>query len=141
MSWPCLGLGLLLLLAGTAGGPEEKKTGKTPVPLYTNDDLERVSSHRDETGVNNAPAAAPPPAGAPQVVDASRTHAEAYWRRQAEQLHVRLQKLRERIEDLRARIAERETTTPSARSRRSRAASDTQIEGWRRQLAALEARL
>src|SRR6266540_5604728 len=54
MSWPSLGLRLLLLAAGPAGVSEEKK----PVPLYTNDDLERVSPHRDETGVNSKVVAA-----------------------------------------------------------------------------------
>src|SRR5437764_930328 len=47
MSWTCVGLGLLLL-AGPGGAPEEKKR----VPVYTNEDLERVSPRRGETGVD-----------------------------------------------------------------------------------------
>jgi hypothetical protein len=136
MSWPCLGLRLLLLVAGAAGEPEEKK----PVPLYTNDDLERVSPHRDETGVNSKVVAADrtPPSG--RVGEDGRARAEAYWRRQAEHLHVRLQRLRERIDDLRTRIAERETPSLS-RSRRPRASNGTPLDAWRQQLAALEARV
>src|SRR5438445_133681 len=87
MSWTCLGL---LLLAGTAGAPEEKK----PVPLYTNEDLERVSKHRGETGVDSRPDGVPPAATAAASVheDARKRdgRGEGYWRREAAKLHDRL---------------------------------------------------
>ena len=136
MSWPCLGLRLLLLAAGPAGVSEEKK----PIPLYTNDDLDRVSPHRDETGVNSRVTVPAPPAPSARAAGDGRARTEASWRRQAEHLHVRLQRVRERIDDLRARITEREAPSLS-RPRRPRAANDTQLEAWRRQLATLEARV
>ena len=60
-----LGCLLAALWAGLAAGAGSEDTDKKPVPLYTNDDLRRVSPHRDETGVNSRPAAAVPPAPAP----------------------------------------------------------------------------
>ena len=142
MSWPCLGLRLLLLAAGPGEPSEEKK----PVPVYTNEDLDRISPHRDETGVNSRVTVPVPPPSA-RVSDDGRARAEAYWRKQAESLHVRRQRARERIDDLRARIAEKEAKAADdsfrSRSRRgpSRASSDAPLEAMRRQLAAMEARV
>ena len=142
MSWPCLGLRLLLLAAGAAPSEEKK-----PVPLYTNEDLDRVSPHRDETGVNSqvtVPVARPAPT---RGSDDGRARSEAHWRTQADRLHVRLQRANERIEDLRARIAEKEAKAANeplgSRSRRGRShpSSDASLEAMRRQLAAMEARV
>jgi hypothetical protein len=146
MSWPCLGLCLLLLAAGPAPSEEPSKE-KKPAPLYTNEDLDRISPHRDETGVNSqvtVPVARPAPA---RGSDDGRARSEAHWRTQADRLHVRLQHARERIDDLRARIAEKEAKAADegrgSRSRRGRAhaSSDASLEAMRRQLAALEARV
>jgi hypothetical protein len=134
MSWTCVGLGLLLL-AGTAGVPQEKK----PVPLYTNEDLERVSPRRGETGVDSHLDAAPPPAsGARERDDAAAPDGRG----------ERLRPRHARIEALRARIAEREAHPGLRRSRRAgRAGSpahadassrESQLSAWRGQLAALE---
>jgi hypothetical protein len=140
MPWPCLGLCLLLLCAGAAGAPEEKK----PVPVYTNDDLARVSPLRDETGVASSVAVPPPaPAASRGPAEGRVVRGEAYWRREADRLHDRLRLARDRMDTLRARIAERETRGGAARprSRASSASTETQVEGWRRQLEALEARV
>ena len=141
MSWPCLGR-LLLLLAAGAAPPEEKK----PVPVYTNEDLDRISPHRDETGVNSKVTVPVSRPTSTRASDDGRARSEAYWRKQAESLHVRGQRVRERMDDLRARIAEKEAKAeepPASRSRRgrSRGASDPQLEAMRRQLAAMEERL
>ena len=142
MSWPCLGLRLLLLAAGAAPSEEKK-----PVPVYTNEDLDRISPHRDETGVNSQVTVPVTRPAAARGADDGRVRAEAYWRKQAESLHVRLQRARERIDDLRARIAEKEAKAGEesfrSRSRRgpSRASSDAPLEAMRRQLAATEARV
>ena len=140
MSWTCVGLGLLLL-AGPGGAPEEKKS----VPLYTNEDLERVSPHRGETGVDSEVMALPPVSGA---AGRPEGRGEAYWRREAEKLRVRLRPRRARIEALGARIAEREANPGPTRTRRSGRGStgteasassrETQLVTWRAQLAALE---
>jgi chromosome segregation ATPase len=88
-----------------------------------------------------------PPSASTRASDDGRARSEAYWRRQAESLHVRLQRARDRMDDLRARIAEKEAKADaplSSRSRRGRASpasSEAQIEALRRQLAALEARV
>jgi hypothetical protein len=142
MSWPCLGLRLLLLASGAAPSEEKK-----PVPVYTNEDLDRISPHRDETGVNSRVAVPVPRAPSTRGSDDGRARAEAYWRKQADVLHVRLQRVRERIDDLRARIAEKEAKAGEesfrSRSRRgaARASSEAPLEAMRRQLAALEARV
>lgn len=145
MSWPCLGR-LLLLLAAGAASSEEKK----PVPVYTNEDLDRISPHRDETGVNSRVTVAVPRPASARASDDGRARSEAYWRKQADSLHVRLQRARERIDDLRARIAEKEAKAADesfrsgsrrGRSRASSAASDASLEAMRRQLAAMEDRV
>jgi len=143
MSWPCLGLRLLLLAAGAAPSEEKK-----PVPVYTNEDLDRISPHRDETGVNSRVTVPVTRPASGRGADDGRARSEAYWRKQAESLHVRQQRARERIDDLRARIAEKEAKaadesfrSPSRRGRSSRASSDTSLEAMRRQLAALEDRV
>jgi chromosome segregation ATPase len=138
MSWPRLGLGLLLLVPGAAGEPEEKK----PVPLYTNEDLERVSPLRDQTGVSSSVTVPREPAASRRAADDGRARSEAYWRREADRLQERLRPERDRIEDLRTRIAERESQSLArSRSRRAPAGTGTPLEDWRRQLAALEARV
>jgi hypothetical protein len=140
MSWPCLGLRLLLLAAGAAP-PEEKK----PVPLYTNEDLDRISPHRDETSQlpgdrtrRRRRRHAGPTTDAPDrkpMAHAGRPPARPP------------QRARERIDDLRARIAEKEAKAAGeslgSRSRRGRspASSDASLEAMRRQLAAMEARV
>ena len=143
MSWPCLGLRLLLLAAGPGEPSEEKK----PVPVYTNEDLDRISPHRDETGVNSRVTVPVVRPASPRASDDARARSETYWRKQADALRLRLQRERERIDDLRARIAEKEAKADEAaftsRSRRgrSRAASDAPLEAMRQRLAAMEARV
>ncbi len=136
MTRPCVGLALLLLAGAGGARAEEKK----PVPLYTNEDLERVSPYRDQTGVGSTVDVPSDPLPA-RAGDEGRARGEAYWRRQAESVRARLFKARERIEELRARIAEREAQ-PARRARRTPGpAADLQLESWRRQLSLLEARV
>jgi hypothetical protein len=137
----------LVLLAGSARAwaQQEKDAARKPVPLYTNEDLERMSPFRDQTGVSSTPALAPPVEVAPaarsrRAAADGPVHGETYWRRQAEVLHDRLQRSRDRMDDLRARIAAREAQTGS-RTRRTPSATDAQLDAWRRQLALLEARV
>jgi hypothetical protein len=47
--------------------------------------------------------------------------------------------MRERIDEMRARLAEREASRSP--SRRPHASNEAQLEAWRRQIAVLEARL
>jgi hypothetical protein len=145
MSWTCVGLGLLLL-AGPGGAPEEKKR----VPLYTNEDLERVSPYRGQTGVDSEVMPLPPVTGAPEAAGRPGGRGEPYWRREAEKLRARLRPRRARLEALRARIAEREAHPGPSRTRRagrggtgarstaSSSSREAQLVTWRAQLAALE---
>ena len=150
-----------LLCAGAAAPPSHPEDGKKKdVPLYTDEDLRRVSPLRDQTGGSTP--AAPPPAPAAATEEspgAGRARARftrararevrgargvrapqlnddaSYWRRESERLQDRLQPLRERIEELRVQIEERR------RSPRVRPYSDPRIESWQRRLAALEQRI
>ena len=137
MSWPYLGLRLLLLAAGGAAASEEKK----PVPVYTNEDLDRISPFRDETGVSSRVAVPPLPTGSGRDGDDGRARSEAYWRREAERLRVRLQRARDRVDDLRARLAASEEASVGPRSGEARSRDAAQAEAWRRQAESLHVRL
>jgi len=132
----------LALLAGPAiAGATE---GKPAVPVYTNEDLERVHPFRDETGVASVPAFPPErpggsaygPAAAgvkPRARTADR-HSEAYWRAEAERVRRQVRKLEVQAEDLRRRIGA--ARSEPWLSRRRRAAPDT--SAWHARLAAVE---
>jgi hypothetical protein len=122
-----------LLCAPAGARPAPRDDEKKTVPLYTNDDLDRVSPLRAQTGGSTT--RPEPPATAKPEPRAERGHDEAYWRRESERLQDRLQPLRDRAEDLRVRIAERR------RNPRVRPYSDPAIESWQRRLAALEQRI
>ena len=85
---------------------------KKPVPLYTNEDLQRVSPYRDETGGSSKPAAAPAPEPASER---GRARGEEYWRREAERVRDRLRPLRERASELRFQIEEKRRQPPPRR--------------------------
>lgn len=110
-------------------GPGE---AKKPVPLYTNEDLERVAPFRDQTGVTSRPAvqSAPPPSEA-----RPRAKGEDHWRRAAERLQDRVEPLRERAEELRLKIQERQ------RKPGVLPYSDRQIQAWQRRLQRIESRI
>jgi hypothetical protein len=108
------------------------------VRLYTNEDLDRVSPLRDQTGVFSAPAAAPetPPARSGAGGRGREgTRGESYWRREADRVRQRLEPMRQRAEDLRFRMQERE------RRPGVRLVSDPQLQGWGRRLGELEQRI
>jgi hypothetical protein len=107
--------------------PEKKR-----VPLYTDEDLQRVSPRRDETGGGMTPAV-PPPADRPAGERSGR--GEAYWRGEAQRLEVKLQPLRDRIADLREKLEERRRT-PGVRPY-----SDPALAALQQRLAALEQRV
>ncbi len=125
---------LALACAGAPGAPaldDQKK----PIPLYTNEDLDRMTPYRDQTGVNSTPAARPDLAPS----DArTRVRAEDYWRREAERVRDRLRPLRERAAELRLRIEDRRRQPPR---RRDNGAADAQIATLERRLRLLEDRI
>jgi len=121
--------GTLLSCSAAAGDDGRKKD----VPVYTDDDLRRVSPLRDQTG--GGMAADTPAAERSAAPDKARAKDEAYWRREWERMRERLQPLRDRAEDLRTQIEERRRV-PGVRPY-----SDARVESLQRRLAALEARI
>jgi hypothetical protein len=114
-------------------GKQAQQQKKKPVPLYTDEDLQRVSPSRGQTGGDSEPASAPEPAAAEP--DRNRARGEAYWRAEVDRLNHRLQPLRERVEQLRGDIDERR------RAPGVRPYSDPRVESLQRRLAALEQRI
>jgi hypothetical protein len=121
------------LCASAAAGSEPGQATKKDVPLYTDEDLRRVSPLRDQTG-GGMTGAAPAPAAAPDD-GPRRAREEAYWRGEAERLRGRLEPLRQRAADLRERIEERR------RAPGVRPYSDPRLESLQRRLSALEERI
>ncbi len=145
----------LAVVGASALADEAEKKG--PVPVYTNEDLERVRPFRDETGVASVPASWPPdPLGAvgpdptpgPSRSSASLSHragprasgpdlrGEAWWRGEAARVRERVRALDLQAAELRRRIAEVRAEPWS--SRRRRAVPDTR--SWQARLAAIESR-
>jgi hypothetical protein len=141
-----LGCALGLCLVLTAGADEPDRT-----PTYTNDDLDRISSRRGETGVLSRPSA---PDGArkdgrngPSRTDRaasaprSRDDDETYWRGEAERLHDRIRGLRQRADEMRLRIQQQEREQRRGKPNARRSESSTRPdpgEALRQRLQAIE---
>lgn len=144
----------LAVVAASALADEAEK--KRPVPVYTNEDLERVRPFREETGVASVPASPPPdplgavgphPAPGP-ASPASRARRagsraagpglrdEAWWRGEAARVRDRVRTLELQAAQLRRRITEARAEPWS--SRRRRAGPDTRP--WQARLSAIEER-
>lgn len=106
---------------------------KRPARVYTNEDLDRVSPLRGQTGVLSTPAGRG--AERPLPPDERRGRGEEYWRREARRLREKLEPLRQKAEDLRERIAERRRR-PGVRPY-----TDPQVEAAQRRLRSLEERM
>ena len=79
---------------------------RPPARTYTNEDLDRVSPRRAETGVASEPVAgARRPEPRPQQGSSLRD--EDFWRREAERERRRLEPLRRRLSDVEQKLAER----------------------------------
>ena len=121
------------LAAGALCVPARSEEKARPVPVYTNDDLERLSPLRGQTGVLSTPGDRPP--AEPGPAERPRGRGEEYWRREARRLREKLDPLRQRADDLRVRIAERR------RKPGVRPYTDPQVQADERRLAALESRM
>jgi hypothetical protein len=124
-------------LAACAVPVSAREAGKgRPVPVYTNDDLARVSPLRGQTGVLSAPAEhAAERAAAPGPAKGPRERGEEYWRREARRVRDRVGPLRQKADDLRARIADRRRR-PGVRPY-----TDPQVQADERRLGTLETRI
>lgn len=122
--------GVCLLGAAAAAAGERR----APAPVYTNEDLARVSGRRGETGVESRPAAAAPTESA-AAAGPAEGGGESYWRGEAARLRRRVEPWRDAAADLRAEIATRQAA-PGVRPY-----TDPQVRAWQRRLEALEARI
>lgn len=123
-----------LAVLGEAG-TEEKKA----VPLYTNEDLDRMSPYRGQTGVlseSTAVGGASVPSSEPRAPEG-----EDYWRREAARVRERVRTLEERAEKIRRELREARSAPSPAWSSRPRRASDPSLAAREARLAAREARL
>jgi hypothetical protein len=125
---------------GRAGADE-----KTPVRVYTNEDLERVRPFRDQTGVGSKPETR---SAGNERAETSRQDlggnagtkkggisAEERWRAAAQRLQERLQDPRDRAQELRDQIEERR------RQPGVRPYSDPKVVSLQRRLEILERRI
>jgi hypothetical protein len=128
---------------------EEKKA----VRVYTNDDLDRVSAYRGQTGVESVPAVdASQPRGGAAVQGTAPGRAggngrgsgrEAYWRREAERVRTRVRGLEARANELRLQILreeQREHDRPLVfgRGRSTQTTTPSTVPGLQAKLAAAE---
>ena len=124
----------LILLAAQAPHAEEKKPA---VPLYTNDDLDRVAPFRNQTGVASVPGAETTRA-APLARASSRGRGEDYWRREAQRVRQQVRRLEAQAASLRSRI-EAERTRPWRSRVASRAPEhETRLAALQREAKQLE---
>jgi hypothetical protein len=124
------GLLCALLMGGVLPGLFGED-GKRVVPLYTNEDLDRVSPFKGQTGaasVNTNVASRPP------VEEPHRDRNEAYWRREASRVREQARRLEEQAATLRAR----NTATGRSRGRKTRASAPN--PDWEARAASLRAR-
>jgi hypothetical protein len=97
---------LVVWVCSAVCGEEDKK----PVPTYTNEDLDRVSPLRGQTGALSQPGSTPQQAGR-ETAGSARPRGparndESYWRQEAARVRRRVQGLRRRAVDLRAQLEE-----------------------------------
>ena len=110
----------LVAVVALAASAEEKR-----VPTYTNEDLDRMRAHRDETGVASTVVAPPAPA---DIETHRGDKGEAYWRGQFERLEARLRPMRAKAAQLRLRVEEvrrRDSAAPTGRGRRGRGSASS----------------
>ncbi len=135
-----LGLALSgLCCAPPVGAEEATAKRRPPVRTYTNEDLERVHSFRDQTGARSVPAVVSyGPATAAD--EKPRGHGEDYWRREAARVRERVRALEQQADSLRARVAEQaEQQRRFLRRGRASAASSSEAT-LRARLASIERR-
>jgi hypothetical protein len=111
---------------------------KQGVPSFTNDDLDRLSPFRGQTGVLSTPAFAP--GEEPEPRPSKGGHDEAYWRREAEHVHEKVRSLRQKANEIRIRLANAPSRSEGRKGRAGAASSDP-TPALRARLAALEAEI
>jgi hypothetical protein len=103
----------LLLGAGVERGLADDRR---PVPFYTNEDLERMTPLRDQTGVASVPAGEGEP---PAPVPRPSGRGEQFWRREAERVRTQVGRLLVQASALRQRIQSEKRRVPGRKRVRS----------------------
>jgi hypothetical protein len=122
---------LAVIVCASAAVAEESR--KKPVRVYTNEDLQRYSSRRDESTAGE-PAVADTP-----IPERPRERGERYWRQEADRVRERIAALQADADALRARLAalregSRAAARPAASRRRGEEASAAESEARLRSL-------
>ena len=104
-------------------------------PLYTNDDLDRVSPHRGEVGAFTTTVPVRKDGGRAEAPDRPAKRGEDYWRKEAQRTRNRVRSLRDRLDKVRGQIEERE------RLPEVRPVTDPQLQALRKSAAAFEQRI
>jgi len=117
-----------------AAGAEEKKS----VPVYTNEDLDRLSPYRGQTGVLSESSVESASVPTPR---ASAPEPEAYWRREAARVREQVRALDEKAEEIRRELREARRATPPPWSSRPRRVATPNLGPREARLKALEERI
>jgi hypothetical protein len=132
-----------LVCALTLGGLPVRGEEPRRTRVYTNEDLERVSSRRGETGVLSRPGPADPAepgSKARENEDRGRTRDEAYWRREAARVRHRVHALQEQARRLREQ-GERRAAARRGKGRGSPRDAWAEEDARARKLSEIEARI
>jgi hypothetical protein len=133
-----------LALASLPALGEEDKPARKPVRVYTEEDLERISSLRGQTGVLSRPGT--PGARATskdETADRASPSAkgEEYWRREATRVRTEVRTLEDQARRLREQIEREANRSSTGKGRRGRGRESWAVEDDRaRRLRELEAR-
>jgi hypothetical protein len=120
-----------LLAAKAATAQDDARRAR----VYNNDDLDRVSPRRGETGGDSQPAAPPRPEAAADGGGSAKGNGESYWRSEAARVRQRVDPWRDAAAELRVNIAARQAE-PGVLPY-----TDPKVRAMQRRLAALEARI
>jgi hypothetical protein len=103
---------VLAAALGLASAAPQDGEARGETPSYSNEDLERMTPLRHQTGALSEPAFSPASARSSpkRRSSGSRSGGEDYWRREADRLRRRLRPLLEQLQELRLKIEERRST-------------------------------
>jgi hypothetical protein len=138
-AWPaCPGLLAALCFSAPEPARSQDEKPRPPVRVYTNQDLERVHSRRDETGVASVPAEALPDPPVPER-PSPRARGEEYWRREAQRVRERVRAIEAQSAALRSQLEERrwERRHLTRRETKAAASAEARLES---RIAAFERR-
>jgi hypothetical protein len=136
-----IAVALLDCLCLLASEPAQKRA----VPLYTEDDLQRVHPRRGDTGVLSVPAVVPGPTRPASLTSSRRSHVdtdetaqENYWRRESLRHQQKIARLRKTAAGIRRQIDERKRELEQERGSRKRGSGGASVASLAGRLADVE---